>query len=270
MHYKWLDNENLKSMFPELYKLEKTKKCKIRDRINTGGITWEWKSSPSSSSQACEFAELALKVESFLPNSQPDRWVCSISGDGVYHVNVVRELIDTVGLSNEGGKIDWIPEVPTKVRCFVWRAVLNGIPTACALQKRGINFNSVMCSYCDLEREDTDHALIKCPMAAKVWEEMLRWFGIPHPQFGNISDVVRFCSTWGRCLKKRRDLISICYGTAWLIWRARCNFIFNKIQVSPNQLAGNIQSMVFSWIKHRRVNCSYKWIDWCSSPSYCM
>ncbi|CAI9295050.1 unnamed protein product [Lactuca saligna] len=132
-------------------------------------------------SQACEFAELALKVESFLPNSQPDRWVCSISGDGVYHVNVVRELIDTVGSSNEGGNIDWIPEVPTKVRCFIWRAVLNGIPTACALQKRGINFNSVMCSYCDLEREDTDHALIKCPMAAKVWEEMLRWFGIPHP-----------------------------------------------------------------------------------------
>ncbi|CAH1425832.1 unnamed protein product [Lactuca virosa] len=119
-----------------------------------------------------------------------------------------------VNSSGEGGKIDWIPEVPTKVRCFIWRAVLNGIPTACALQKRGINFNIVMCSYCDLEREDTDHVLIKCSMAAKVWEEIFRWYGISQPQFGNISDMVEFCSKWGSCLKKRRNLISICYGTA--------------------------------------------------------
>lgn len=90
------------------------------------------------------------------------------------------------------------------------------------------------------------------------------------PIWEYICDMVEFCSTWGRCLKKRRNLISICYVTAWLIWRARCNFVFNKTRISPNQLAGNIQSMVFSWIKHRRVNCSYNWIDWCSSPSYCM
>nr|KAJ0220719.1 hypothetical protein LSAT_V11C200099030 [Lactuca sativa] len=133
----------------------------------------------------------------------------------------------------------------TKVRCFIWRAVLNGIPTACALQKRGINFNTINCSYCDLEREDTDHVLINCSMTAKVW------YGIPQPQFGNLSDMVKFCSTWGQCLNKRKNLISICYGIAWLIWKARCDFIFNKIRISPNQLAGNIQSMVFTWIKHR-------------------
>ncbi|CAI9261601.1 unnamed protein product [Lactuca saligna] len=81
-------------MFLGLYKLEKSKKCKIRDRINTEGITWKWKSSPSSNSEAREFDELALKVESFLLNTHPDMWVCNVSGDGVYHVNVVREQID--------------------------------------------------------------------------------------------------------------------------------------------------------------------------------
>lgn len=34
---KWLDNENLKSMFLGLYKLKKSKKCKIRERTKTGG-----------------------------------------------------------------------------------------------------------------------------------------------------------------------------------------------------------------------------------------
>nr|KAJ0223556.1 hypothetical protein LSAT_V11C200099040 [Lactuca sativa] len=99
---KWLDNENLKSMFLGL----KVKNVKLGRGQRLGGITQEWKSSPSSNSQAREFDELAFKVESFLPNTEPDRWVCNISGDGVYHVNVVREQIDKESSSIEGGKID--------------------------------------------------------------------------------------------------------------------------------------------------------------------
>ena len=47
---KWLFNENLKSLLPGLYKPEKSKKCKLRDRIDNGRVTWEWKSRPSSNS----------------------------------------------------------------------------------------------------------------------------------------------------------------------------------------------------------------------------
>lgn len=111
---------------------------------------------------------MASKVKVFHPNSQHDKWVCNISGDVIYHVNVVREQIDKVSTITEGMTIEWIQEVPIKVLCFIWRANLKGILTACALQKRGIIIIAINYSYCELEVEDPDHILINCSMARKV------------------------------------------------------------------------------------------------------
>lgn len=128
----------------------------------------------------------------------------------------------------------------------MWRETLNGIPTACALQKRGINLSSVICKCCEMEEEDNNHVLIKCPTAATLWEGIFRWCGIPQPTFGNIGDLVKFCSQWGRCSKRRKPLISICSGAAWLIWKARCDLIFKENRITPIKVVDNVIDMMFT------------------------
>ena len=45
----WCGNGTFKYMFPNLYKLENKKHCKVNDVIQIGGATWDWVSIPSSS-----------------------------------------------------------------------------------------------------------------------------------------------------------------------------------------------------------------------------
>lgn len=156
-----------------------------------------------------------------------DKWVCNISSDGIFHVNVLRTQIDWRNMMPGEISTNWIHDISLKINCFMWRAKLDRIPTACALMKRGIQITSDICTYCESDMEDTTHVLFRCPVASKVWEWIFLWCKIPHIHFGNVAELVKFVAQWGTCLKKM-TLTSICYGTTWIIWKARCDRIFKK------------------------------------------
>lgn len=83
-------------------------------------------------------------------------------------------------------------------------------------------------------------------------------------------DVIDFAAQWGNSPKEKKDLTSICYGTLWWIWKARCDRIFKNLRVNPLKVVDNIKSLVFTWIKHRRTKCMYSWVDWSISPFICL
>lgn len=144
--------------------------------------------------------------------------------------------------------------------------IVECISTKCTLQKRGIIIDSTLCGYCNTIDEDINNVLIQCPMAVEVWDWVFRWCDIDKPQFNNIGDMVAFCTQWGKCLKRRKNFISICYGATWLIWKAICDWVFKKSRLSPTKMVDNVKSLVFTWIKHRRNDCSFSWIEWCVNP----
>lgn len=122
-----------------------------------------------------------------------------------------------------------------------------------------------MCSYCLQEEEATEHILFKCSFAKIVWEWALKGCEIPTIQVTSISGVHN-SSSWYKCKKRRNNFINICYGTIWWIWKARCDRIFKNFRLSPTKVAYNIRSQVFTWIKHSRRNCKYRWVDWAINP----
>ncbi|CAI9283628.1 unnamed protein product [Lactuca saligna] len=85
-------------------------------------------------------------------------------------VNTFQTQINWKNMMPGEVSIKWTHEVPLNVNCFLLRAKLDRLPTARALTRRGIQFMSVLCPYCELEEEDTTHVLFRCPMASKVWE----------------------------------------------------------------------------------------------------
>ncbi|CAI9277338.1 unnamed protein product [Lactuca saligna] len=220
-HDRWIGDATLKESFPELYKLERKKRCKISERIKPGDISWDWKASPTLTVQLSEADTLLDLVCNFQLNSRRDEWICSISSDKVFHVDVLRSKIDgrnTLTPTGEG-LINRIHEVPLKVNCFMWRASMDRIPTATALLKRGVQNVTSTCSYCELEDEDVNHVILRCLMAVKVWEWVIIWCGLGERKFVTIGELEKFLSQWGTCPIKQKNLISICSGTAWLIWK---------------------------------------------------
>ena len=97
----------------------------------------------------------------------------------------------------------------------------------------------------------------------------LKWCDIPVPTIQRIEDFLTFVMEWGNCEKRRRDLMCICYGAIWLIWKARCDWVFKKTRSSPTKVADNVKSILYTWLKYRRSKCFYNWVEWCSNPFLC-
>ncbi|KAL4578242.1 hypothetical protein LXL04_014362 [Taraxacum kok-saghyz] len=265
--YKWNGDNTLKEAFPQLYRLEKKKHYKIGDRIKTTQIQWEWRSSTAAETLTRDINILSTRIGNFRPSIGEDGWICNLAEDGNFRVRDLRQAIDTtqLGASMED-IINWTHDVPIKVSCFIWRANLGRILTSCALMKRGIQIYSLICSFCNNAEEDEMNVLWNCPFAVMIWEWVLKWCGMQKPTANSISDVLKAMDQVDGSAKKRKDMTAICYGTMWMIWKARCDWIFKKRRHSPTKVADEVKTIVYTWLKHRRSKCHYSWINWCIDP----
>ena len=69
----------------------------------------------------------------------------------------------------------WHLNIPAKVRIFAWRLCMNAILTMPNLSQRGVPVDP-LCPLCSKEAEFVEHAILKCEIAKKVWEN---WIGYP-------------------------------------------------------------------------------------------
>nr|GEV15709.1 RNA-directed DNA polymerase, eukaryota [Tanacetum cinerariifolium] len=67
-----------------------------------------------------------------------DRWVCDMSGDGVYQVSVVRNFLDNLFLPSHSEPTRLIKYTPIKINIFAWRARRDYLPTGVNLNRRGV------------------------------------------------------------------------------------------------------------------------------------
>lgn len=165
---------------------------------------------------------LTSEVSGTYLGSGVDHWICKLSGDGIFSVSSLRQVIDKLHVSIPGtSEIVWSRVVPIKVLCFIWRAAQDRIPSAAALEKRGSLVNSLWCSSCIGRTECADHILIDCPFATLIRNNILSWCGVRSDQISikTIGDLLHFTATWGICNSKRERFTTISYRLLWNLWR---------------------------------------------------
>jgi len=52
------------------------------------------------------------------------------------------------------------------------------LSTKVNLARRGVVLSNTLCPMCNKVEETTQHVLINCELAQKVWDECDRWIGI--------------------------------------------------------------------------------------------
>lgn len=141
----------------------------------------------------------------------------------------------------------WSNVIPIKVSCFIWRDVQDRIPTAMALEKRGIMVNSLLCSACIGSHECTDHVLMECPFATVIRNNILSWCGVPCdlPPFNNVGVFLRLAATWCNSQMKKERFIVICYCLLWNLWRFRNKRLFHTEVTSSLHGSESIKLMAF-------------------------
>ncbi|XP_023742944.1 uncharacterized protein LOC111891089 [Lactuca sativa] len=227
----------------------------------------EWKSCPLNVGLSIEFNRVNLEIASCQIQTGQDKWMCLLTPDGRYTVEALRRRID---LNSHQSiilpQISWCKIIHIKVLCFAWRAAQGHIPSATALQHRGMNIDSTHCSSCIGGVECADHILISCLYASYIRDKIFEWCGITKTNFNNVGDLLQFAASWGRCPKKRIKLLCICYGLIWSLWKTKNDRIFRGVATITSRAINNIKSLTYLWLKCRGNGITGDLIDWNFSP----
>ncbi|XP_021980772.1 uncharacterized protein LOC110876923 [Helianthus annuus] len=263
----WLSNEPLKDKFPEIFKLETDKKCKIADRLIVDGsgsnYVWAWRRPIQCGREVDELVGLCSLLYNFVPSSTQDSWIWSDGSGGNFSTGAVKRLLDCNRISDmivDDYSCKWLP---AKCNIFMWRASLNSIATAEALKIQNISLDDENCKLCSEGLETVEHIFTNCFVANLVWNHLSRWCKIAPLFFFEFKDLLYVHEHVGFSGLKKDILRGLIRIGCWCIWKARNEATFNNKEIKIEDIISNVKALGFLWSNSRLKGFSISWQDWC-------
>jgi len=139
------------------------------------------------------------------------RWTWKLEEDRVFSVNSLYVKLEgrglRVGNRSEGERRVfrqiWKTGAPSKVVAFVWKALLDMIPTQVNLVIRNCLPPDIgnNCLWCVDALETTNHLFLHCDMARNVWLNLMTWLDLSFVMPLNLF-IHWECWSGGPCNKK--------------------------------------------------------------------
>lgn len=143
----------------------------------------------------------------------------------------------------------WKAGVPAKVLAFVWKALLDRIPTRHNLEIRHCFPPDIgsSCVWCLSLPECTSHIFLHCNMARRIWINLIGWLDLNFIMPPNLV-IHRECWSSGVMKKKiRKGLRMIRQAAIWVIWKARNECIFNDVVTRCDEVVEDIKLLSWKW-----------------------
>nr|GEW47461.1 putative ribonuclease H-like domain-containing protein [Tanacetum cinerariifolium] len=118
--------------------------------------------------------------------------------------------------------------MPTKVNIFIWRMLLNKLPTRMNLMTRGITVQSNQCGICDTGVEMVNHLMLHCDLARDVWALVGRWWTLDFPSVLTIRELMSWVDDTRLHILAKKVLHVVVRTTAWSIWNFRNQNVFQN------------------------------------------
>ncbi|XP_058783133.1 uncharacterized protein LOC131657791 [Vicia villosa] len=168
----------------------------------------------------------------------------------------------------------WKTKISSKILIFGWRLILNKIPTKTALARRHIltDPNLLVCPFCGVEDEDTNHLFVFCPVTSDWWSKFCDWLRLDSSSFpGNFF--LRFKALDLACKVRFVVDTSWVFGLAfcWGVWCCRNEVIFNEGNILNFDTIGMIKYVAWEWLLScYNVGDTMVWSDWYANPGTCI
>ncbi|GJT80293.1 RNA-directed DNA polymerase, eukaryota, reverse transcriptase zinc-binding domain protein [Tanacetum coccineum] len=159
-------------------------------------------------------------------------------GHDDFSVKSAREVIDKHVLITSSTPTRWYKVLPIKLNIFMWRMLLDKLPTRSNLAIRGLD---VPCSLC--RRWNIQVPILLDPSTWESWLNSLR--------LNTLQKLVlkaSFSSLW------------------WHIWVFKNATLFSSKKPLKGIIFNNFVSQTFTWVLNRcrKFNCN--WVDWLRDP----
>nr|GEZ09502.1 RNA-directed DNA polymerase, eukaryota, reverse transcriptase zinc-binding domain protein [Tanacetum cinerariifolium] len=139
----------------------------------------------------------------------------------------IRCLIDANTLVVDSNATRWNRYIPIKVNVFLWRLVLNKLPTSVNLDRKEIDVDSVLCPICCVDVETVNPVFFSCEMAKDLWALMARRWELDIPICSNFMEWCSWIDSSHLSSKAKLVLEGVAGSLLWSIWRFRNELIFS-------------------------------------------
>nr|XP_043620101.1 uncharacterized protein LOC122591943 [Erigeron canadensis] len=193
---------------------------------------WDWSSSPGSNEEIEEHEELKRLLEGVRFRDSIDKWQWMGGSSKEFSVKEAKRFLSKDKDYSGRFVFAWSKWIPKKCNLFMWRAVMDRIPTLKALQRRNCTFGSMECSMCNEGDETTDHILCGCTVSNKIWQKISSWCKVRQLIIFSVKDLIKIHLHLGLGKKESRVFKCIVSVACWCIWKARNETIFEKRKLS--------------------------------------
>ncbi|GJV68852.1 RNA-directed DNA polymerase, eukaryota, reverse transcriptase zinc-binding domain protein [Tanacetum coccineum] len=180
-------DQALKVLFLRIYLLDTDRLILVKNRVPSQALLFAIRRPPRGGAEMVQFFDLQVKVENIVLSNRGDTGHWDLDSSGFF-VASVRAFIDSKNLDMSPISTRWIRSIPIKVNIFIWRLMLNKLPSRVNLDRRGIDVGSILCPICQLDIEMINHIFFSYDMALDLWAKLARWWDLDIPMCANISD----------------------------------------------------------------------------------
>ncbi|GJX66973.1 RNA-directed DNA polymerase, eukaryota, reverse transcriptase zinc-binding domain protein [Tanacetum coccineum] len=252
--------------FPRIFQLELAKECYVADRIGISDWNAVLRRPPRGGAELSQLTELNSLIQNVVLSDSRDSWLWTIDAAKGYSVASGRTLIDSYFLEAGPKTTRWNRLIPIKVNVFIWRLILNKLPTRVNLDRKDIDVGSILCPICMEDVETANHIFFSCNMAKDLWSMFAKWWDIDIPVCANSTDWFEWLDDLNVSNKVRSFIEGVGDSLLWHIWKFRNELIFSSTPPKKALLWDSIVSLSFLWISSRNLNCNLNWGHWLQYP----
>ncbi|KAJ0842900.1 putative reverse transcriptase zinc-binding domain-containing protein [Helianthus annuus] len=265
----WLEQQPLKDVYPELYRMAKDKDCTIASCLvgfrSNNQWGWEWIKAPSTTGEWEHLGNLMDRLTAHELNGSRDEWTWSNSFGEKFSVKSIRMELMAGRPSSQQVTCSFVWNVwaPPKCNMLVWRALMGKIASKKGLVDRGVALPDTVCPRCGISEEDANHIFANCLWTRSLWWNIFVWMKLKPPDsFNSLKDIIEDLMKCPGSKTWRRLVYTIATATTWRIWIARNSKIFDDAFIPIQKTMEMIKEDVFFWVCNRASIPSPRWENW--------
>nr|XP_043609624.1 uncharacterized protein LOC122581456 [Erigeron canadensis] len=227
----WVGFDLLYKMFPNLFMLEVSKMCLLKDRVSwingDQHVQFHWTRQLRPVEHA-EVNNLLLLVAFVVWVEGKDSWRSDVCDSGRFSVKALRSKIKRSSGEQQNASFIWSRWVPIKANFLAWRLWIGRLPTKDNLAKRNVQVISMECGVCSLEEESVEHLFGSCQLAVQIWEHVSKWCRVHPFFFFSAKDLPSLAQQLIGDVGWKQPVHLVILTSIWCIWKNMNNIVFNS------------------------------------------
>lgn len=241
----------------------------MADRIGPRN-SWDWRRPIRDGCEDEELDQLKETLKDCELTDKPDGWRWNLVSNGIFSVGSMRRAIENSYLGMGEKETIWITLTPPKVNIFMWRVMLDRVPTRDNLNKMKLDLNSLLCPVCGFTTETINHVLFDCPAAIEVWKFIERWWSISFPAVKSLESMLNGVNSTYKDKQVKEAVEAIIFISCYCMWCFRNRCVFDNPPPRKDSLLDQIVEKSFFWLLARCKGSDKIPITWRYHPFDCI